>query len=235
MKKILVFVALLGGNLLAKPYPQQDLAALVSPQAFHFDRAIASVEVLRPLAGEYPTQFDSADDRKRARRDIRQLTQMLELVRDDNIIDAQHPQRLTLLWLLANLGVYAHNLDMEEGFRQASTNYEAALALVPASETKKRAALLEDYGRFLTTATKMELGEKYLREAVALNPELGYSLAVNLAIQGKKEEALRLLDSHLQREPDDADAQKLRGALRGTGPELRSEQRPLNPAADGER
>lgn len=125
MKKILVFVALLGGNLLAKPYPQQDLAALVSPEGFHFDRAIEMVKTLHPLAGGAITHFDSDADRERARRDIQLLAEMLERVRDDNIIGPDQPERPQLLWLLAQLGVYGHNLGLEDGRARARSNFEA--------------------------------------------------------------------------------------------------------------
>lgn len=231
MRKILLLAALLGGFVQAEPYPQQDLASLVSPKAFHFDRAIALVKALQPLAGQYPTRFDSDADRQRARADIRALSGLLELVRDDNIIGPDQPERLTLLWLLAKLGVYGHNLDMEGGFQRANDNFAAALQLVPATEKRQRAALLADYGRFLTSATREKQGEKYLREAVQLNPQLAFALAENLVVQGKKKEALAVLADYLKLQPDDADAQRLQRALKGEGDlKLSVETAPFSPS-----
>lgn len=232
MKKTLLLVALFSALANAEPYPQQDLAALVSPEGFHFDRAIEMVKTLHPLAGGAITHFDSDADRERARRDIQLLAEMLELVRDDNLIGPDQPERLTLLWLLAKLGVYGHNLDMEGGFQRANDNFAAALQLVPAMEKRQRAALLADYGRFLTSATREKQGEKYLREAVQLNPQLAFALAENLVVQGKKKEALAVLADYLKLQPDDAAAQRLQRALKGEGDlKLSVETAPFSPSA----
>ena len=217
MKKPLLLVVLFSALANAEPYPQQDLAALVSPEGFHFDRAIEMVKTLHPLAGGAITHFDSDADRERARRDIQLLAEMLELVRDDNLIGPDQPERPQLLWLLAQLGVYGHNLGLEDGRARARSNFEAVLKLVPASEGQRRAALLEDYGRFLTAATEAAEGEKYLREARELNPDAALALVENLLMQGKKTEALRLLADHRQAHPEDEAAQRIEKALQDEG------------------
>lgn len=200
MKKILMLLLLAAGSVSALPYPQQDVAAVVTSEGFNLDRVLKIIDAIAKPAGVYPPRFDSEADKKRASQDVLALTNLLNLAVKEKMVQAGSPDYFHVLLAQAHLGWFGHNLQLPQAGAAADVAYQAAIKAAPANLVPE---VKEEYGRFLTATGHVAAAEKYLRDAYAADKNMAKALGLNLLAQGKMKEAESLLENYSKAHPRD--------------------------------
>jgi len=155
-------------------------------------------------ARNYPPHFDSAEDAQRARTDIANALKLLGVF----AANPQLPPQILLR--IARLGNLGNNLDVPGAGQEAIANYSRLLTLAP-----QNAELNFEYGQFLASTPQLPLGIPYLEKAKSLGvANADYSLALAYTAVGNQKMALLNIESYLKRVPADANAAKIRDAIR---------------------
>lgn len=155
-------------------------------------------------AMHYPPHFDSTEDVQRARADVANALKLLGVLASNPQLP---PQILLRIARLASLG---HNLDVPMTGREASATYLRLLALAP-----RNGGLNFEYGNFLAGTAQPERAIPYLEKAKSSGiANADYPLALVYAATGNRTLALKNIESYLKRVPGDADAAKIRDAIR---------------------
>jgi len=198
---------------LAQDYGRYDLKRLLSlaegppgKSSVNIDIAYLSriLDDLGRHAGTYPPNFQSAEDRQRAQRDVSALSKAFEPIYA-NI--AGNPQ---LLLRLALLHVFAHNLDVVGSAEKAVAEFDALLKLTPDDPLANYR-----YGIFLATTTRGGAAIPYLEKAKSLGvANADYWLGMSYQLAGDKAKAILNLESYTRRVPGDQDARKVLDAVR---------------------
>ena len=115
-----------------------------------------------------------------------------------------------------------HNLDQPGYGDKADKAYATLLELTPAAE---KAAVQDDYGRFLASSGQGERAEPLLRAAYASGHQAtALPLGMLLLSLGKQEESLSLMREYVQAFPQDEQAQKLLEAIASGNVEIKTTQ-----------
>ncbi len=152
----------------------------------------------------YPSQFDSAEDRQRAVSDVTTISKTLDILLDNPNPNSQ------LLLRAAVLDSVGHNLDITGAGEKAMTAFTALLSVSPADP---RANYL--YGKFLVSAGKPLDAVPVLEKAKSLGAiNADYTLGLAYLATGDKKRALENLEQYAKRVPNDGNARKLIDAIR---------------------
>jgi len=132
-------------------------------------------------AGSYPPQFQFADDRPRAEKDVQALSALLDPLSAKMANNAALQQRLALLHAVG------FDLDIADSFQKAVAAYTALLALAPDDPQSNY-----QYGAFLTATTHDGRAIPYLEKARRLGVgNADYCLGLTYAKIGEKEKGHR--------------------------------------------
>ncbi|MGB6309029.1 MAG: hypothetical protein WBF89_14685 [Steroidobacteraceae bacterium] len=155
-------------------------------------------------ASNYPPNFESAEDRKRAESDVSTLSSMLDPL-------AEHfSNNPDLLMRLALLHAFGHNLDVPESSKKAVAAFTALLNLVPNDPIANYR-----YGVFLATTTKNGEGIPFLEKAKSLGiVNSDYWLGLSYEVAGDKAKAVDNLEHYTKRVPSDENAARMLDAIR---------------------
>jgi predicted Zn-dependent protease len=169
----------------------------------YFDQMIRD---LQSHAGNYPTSFDSEQDKQRAAMNVKQLTEILEIV----LPESNQNQDLDLLQRAAFLNSMGHNLDIAGSAAKANSLYKRVLAKAPTN-----ARVNFDYGVFLAGVGKPADSIPYLE--TALNGKYypaAYTLGMAYIAQGNKANAQKYLEMYAQQVPNDPNTAKMLEAIK---------------------
>jgi tetratricopeptide (TPR) repeat protein len=162
------------------------------------------VEDLERHAARYPPQFEFADDRQRAQRDITAISKMLDPLTDNF---SKNPQMLLRLALLHAAG---HNLDIPDSAPKAIADFNKLLSLTPDDPQANYR-----YGSFLAATTRKGEGIPLLQKAKRLDvPEADYWLGLSYQLVGDKAKAIESLETYTKHAPNDRQAAVLLQAIR---------------------
>ena len=207
----MLIVGLFCTTLHASEYGHYDLKQLVQKNAApatgakldvgYLDRLLAD---LSQHAGNYPPQFDSAEDAQRAQRDVVTLMVMLGAA----FSPEQAPPDLVLR--MGVLGAIGHNLDAPGGAAYAQSQFTQLLKANP-----EHAAGNYHYGIFLAGTARPKEALPYLMKAKAkgVAPAL-YGLGMAYLTLGETAKALESLQAYQKAEPRDTSVEKLLVAIR---------------------
>lgn len=195
----------------AREYGRYDLKQLVhknEPPATgaklnisYLDRFLAD---LSQHAGNYPPQFDTAEDAQRAQQDVITLMGMLGAT----FATGQTPPELMLRMGL--LGAIGHNLDAPGGAAYAQSQFAQLLKANP-----EHAAGNYHYGIFLVGTARPKEALPYLLKAKekGVIPAL-YGLGMTYLTLGETAKAVESLQDYQKAEPRDTSVEKLLVAIR---------------------
>jgi tetratricopeptide (TPR) repeat protein len=155
-------------------------------------------------AKNYPTQFDSHQDRQRAIQDVKTLSGMLDiLINGPN----PHPE---LLWRAGFLNSMGHNLDILGSAEKAVAIFQKSLSISPSDPRSNYM-----YGTLLASIGKWDEALPYLQKAHSAGvADAAYSLGMTYLSLGQKEKALEHLEIYRQRNPNDGNIGKLIDGIR---------------------
>lgn len=230
MKKHLlaILLALAAPAALAVPYQPLNPQSLVSGSPEHPPINVNMPAVQRAFdnlaahAAEYPVQFDTDADRRRAIADLQPLGVVFDSLVENNTPRAgiaPSPGYLALLQMRARFNWMGHNLDQagyadraEAGYAdRAEADYARLLAFAPAAD---KPAVQGEFGNFLASSARMERAIPMLRAAYqAGHKESGRDLATALLTQNKRSEALPLLREYVRNFPQDQKGRAILNAV----------------------
>lgn len=229
MKKTVsaLILAALCAAATAKPYTPADMGSILTPGNLNLEAADAAVSNLGQFAGGYPTRFDNAADQQEGLGDARALIKLYTGMIETKIITPKHPAYRHVLLQLARLNSMAHNMDERGAAEQADRRYRQLIAL---ESGQAKAALQEEYGRFLTFSNQPAAALPVLRQAVKSgNTQARRTLGLALLTQGKQTEAETELRAYLRQVPQDSEIKTLLEAMHGKG-SYQIRQNTLSPA-----
>ncbi len=213
------------GSSLAKAYGNHDMRQLLvsastpgaggSLNLTFLDGVLAD---LSAHAADYPPKFDSPADIQRARKDARILIGMLSIA-----FGAAPPDEL--LFRMALLGAFGHNLDVPDAAVFAQTHFLRLL-----STDAEHAMGNYHYGVFLAGIGRPKESLPYLNKArdKGVIPAL-YSIGVAQMTLGDKTSALVALNEYQKRNPTDQNVKMLVDAIQDGKVDMRSEQNRQKP------
>jgi tetratricopeptide (TPR) repeat protein len=155
-------------------------------------------------AKNYPAQFDTPQDQRRATHDVKTLSGMLDI-----LIDAPtpNPELLVRAGYLNSLG---HNLDIAGAAEKADSIFQRLLAGTPSDP---RGNFM--YGTFLAGVGKSKEALPYLEKALSVGViDAAYAIGMAYMMLGDKEQALRNLEEYKRRKPADDHVDKVIDAIR---------------------
>lgn len=174
-----------------------------------------SIRRLAVHAGDYPVRFEGEFEHELAVRDVQLLGMIADMLQEN----AKAQGDVEVLKLNARLYWIGHNLDQSGFAGKADDSYAAWLAH---SASADKAAVQEEYGRFLASSAQGARAEPLLRAAYGSGrSESAFPLGMLLLGQDKKEEALALLREYTQKFPQDAKAEGLLQAVESGNFEVR--------------
>lgn len=164
-------------------------------------------QMLRDLATHvqnYPPQFDTPEDQKRAVHDVKMLSGMVDIMTNG-------PSPHTgLLWRAGFINSMGHNLDISGSAEKASTYFQKFLTVTP---DDPRGNYM--YGTFLAGARQPKKALPYLNKALSLGfTTAAYALGMTYFSLGDKEKALENLESYQRSNPDDPNTARIIDAIR---------------------
>lgn len=203
MKKILcaLGVILSMSAAHAVPYGNYDMKVLFKPtntaggtrfllDGPYFDRVFND---LTAHAKNYPPRFDSSEDKERATKDTRVLSESFELLIKNS---PKTPDVLIRAAFIANLG---YNLDIPGMASRADQYYRQVLELQPG---QPRASQL--YGVFLSSSGKFSQALPHLQRAkVGGLREATFSLGMTYLAMGDKPKAIEQFEDLKRANPRD--------------------------------
>lgn len=155
-------------------------------------------------AKNYPTQFDTPQDKQRAIQDVTMLSGMLDI-----LVNAPNPNP-ELLLRVGFLNSMGYNLDIPGSAEKTTSIFQKLFAI---SSSEPRANYI--YGTFLASTTRFKEAIPYLKTALAGGAnDANYALGMTYLSLGDKEKALENLEAYRQRNPNDGNISKLVEALR---------------------
>jgi tetratricopeptide (TPR) repeat protein len=155
-------------------------------------------------AGSYPPHFEFADDRQRAEKDLRAISDLLDPLTDNF---SKNPPMLLRLAILHAIGV---NLDVPDSYPKAVAAFDKLLDLIPNDPQANYR-----YGSFLAATTKDGRAIPYLEKARSLDVEgADYWLGFSYAVAGNKTKAIESLERYTKRVPTDEKAIAILDAIR---------------------
>lgn len=167
----------------------------------HLDQLIND---LQSHASSYPPRFDSPDDLRRARADVKALSAILDIA-----LKSPSPSQRLLL-RAAVLNSVGHNLDVPGTGQSAMAAFTALMRQVP---DDPRANFL--YGKFLFDAGRPADAIPVLEKAKSLGiANADFFLGLAYGATGNKDKALENLERYAKREPNDTNAAKIIDAIR---------------------
>ena len=214
---VLLSIAVLGQ---AKEYGHYEIKSIatVSQSATGQHSVTINFSLLDQLLADlsihnnnYPAQFDTAEDRQRAVRDVIAVSKILDILLDNPSPNAE------VLLRAAEVNGIGHNLDIPGAGEKAMTDFTALLNRSP---DDPRADYL--YGKFLVSAGKPREAIPLLEKAkatTALNADWTLGLAY-LALNARAK-ALESLEEYVKRVPNDKNAAKLIDAIRNGAVEFK--------------
>lgn len=153
----------------------------------------------------YPPQFDTPHDQQRAIRDVKMLSELLDIL----IKDPQSPD-VEILIRAGLLGSMGHNLDIPGSAVKANTIFLRLLAVSP---EHPRGNYM--YGNFLGGAGKAKEAISYLEKALSFGiSDAEYSLGMAYLFLGDKQKSLGYFETYMQHHPDDVSVGKIIDAIR---------------------
>ncbi len=209
---LVLLLGLLANTALARPYGMYDMRrALGVRDTAQGQQRYVDTGFLRHVLGDlfahasnYPPQFDTEQDKQRARTDIQFIMQTLSVLVNNPSPD----QRLLLDAAIAcSIG---HNFDIPNAAENAVKYYERLLALDPQNPMANL-----QYGAFLGNTGQVKQAIPYLKKAQELGvPDATYSLGFSYMIIGDKKAALENLEKYQSMRPQDNNVAALIKALR---------------------
>lgn len=162
-------------------------------------------------AKNYPTQFDTPQDRQRAVQDVKALSGMLDI-----LVNGPSPN-IELLVRAGFLNSIGHNLDIPGSAKKAASIFQR---LLTASPSDPRGNYM--YGTFLAGAGKPKEALPYLEKALAVGvADAAYALGMTYLTLGDKQKALENLEAYKQRSPNDGNVAKLIDGIRNGKVEIK--------------
>jgi predicted Zn-dependent protease len=155
-------------------------------------------------AKNYPPQFDTPQDKRRATQDVKALSGMLDV-----LINAPAPS-LELLIRGGYVNSIGHNLDIPGAAEKADAIFRRLLAAAPSDPRGNYM-----YGTFLAGVGKPKEALPYLEKALAVGVvDAAYAIGMAYLALGDKEQALKSLEDYKQRKPSDGNVDKFIDAIR---------------------
>ena len=218
---ILLAAVIAANTAWAAPYKSFDSDSLISKNGEKYNINIGvyiqAVENLALHAADYPTRFDNDSDRKQAITDTQILGVMADMLTENGFTS----ENLPLLHLNARLYWIGHNLEQEGFAEKADASYAALLEQGKAAD---KAALQEEYGRFLASTGNGKRAEAELRAAHrAGRKESALALGMVLIAERKTEEGSALLRQYVKDFPQDKQAADLLQAVETGNIEFKTE------------
>jgi tetratricopeptide (TPR) repeat protein len=207
-----ILIAFASPNISAREYGHYDTKRLVTvtetPQGKKYGFGGPYLgQIMSDLsahARNYPPQFDTLDDKRRAIEDIKALSGML-----DQLINVPNPD-LWLLTLASDVNSMGHNLDISGSAQKAHSNFQRLLA---ASPSDPRGNFM--YGNFLAGIGKPNQALPYLEKAIEAGViDASYAIGMVYLALGNKEQALKNLENYKQRRPNDGNVDNIIDAIR---------------------
>lgn len=216
-----VLVSMWSGPSWAKAYGHHDMRQLLVPAQTPGGGGSLNLAFLDHILGDlsehaanYPPQFDSRTDMRRAQNDARTLIGMLHTA-----YGAAPPEGL--LFRLGLLGSFGHNLDVPDAALFAQNLFRRLL-----NADAEHVMGNYHYGVFLAGVGRPKESLPYLNKArdKGVMPAL-YSIGMAQLTLGDKASALSALNSYKKRNPSDLQAEKLIEAIRTGKVNIQTEQR----------
>jgi tetratricopeptide (TPR) repeat protein len=209
---LVLLVAFLSFNASAREYANHDPRRLLtvsetpSGKKYGFDGAYLD-QMLNDLsihAKNYPPQFDTQEDKRRATRDVKALSGMLDILIN---VPTPNPELLVRAGFVNSMG---HNLDIPGAAEKADSIF---LKLLAAKPSDPRGNYM--YGAFLASVGKSREALPYLEKAASVGvADAVFSIGTVYLTLGDKEKALKNLEDYRRRKPDDEGVDKLIEAIR---------------------
>ncbi|WP_243384108.1 tetratricopeptide repeat protein [Geothrix alkalitolerans] len=154
-------------------------------------------------ARNYPTQFDSPQDKLRATEDVKVLSKLFDiLLANPNTT----PGLLRRGGLLHSIG---HNLDIQGEAQKASDSFERLLKMVPDDPQGNFM-----YGVFLGGSGRSALAIPYLQKALSLGvTDANYSLGMSYLALGDKSKAISCFKQYKVTNPSDKSTDEILTAI----------------------
>jgi tetratricopeptide (TPR) repeat protein len=154
-------------------------------------------------ARNYPTQFESLQDRLRAIEDVKALSKLFDiLLASPNMT----PGLLRRAALLYSIG---HNLDIQGAAQKASNGFERLLKMVPEDPQGNFM-----YGVFLGGSGRSTIAIPYLEKALSLGvTDANYSLGMSYIALGNKEKAIFYFKQYKITNPNDKSTDEILTAI----------------------
>jgi tetratricopeptide (TPR) repeat protein len=155
-------------------------------------------------AKNYPPKFDSENDKDRASKDVKKLSNMLDILVKTKKADP------SLIKRSATLNSIGHNLNIKGAAQKADRDYRNLLAKKP-----NDAAGNSMYGAFLAGSNQATKALPYLKKAIALgSTDAHYSLGMVYLSREDTEQALKNFESYKKGMPNDKSVNKLIKAIK---------------------
>lgn len=211
MRKILYFILLIGplsaSYVLAGSYGMYEAKRiLVSPDKVADKKPGIDLRYVDQMlddlgnhAANYPTQFDSLDDRMRAVRDVQMLSKVFDVLVDG---PNSPPEIFRRAGFLYSIG---HNLDIQGSAEKAYATFTKLLSIAPkdAQGNFMFGVFLGGSGRAKESISHLELA---LQGGVTA---ANYSLGMSYLALGDKEKALACLENYRVTNPADKSIDEL--------------------------
>ena len=195
----------------AAAYGSYDLRQLLVPAAGGGPGGSVSIRYLDGMlddlalhAGNYPPQFDSAQDRTRAQRDVANLMGVLDAA------FGSHPTSPEILLRMGRIGAVGHNLELPNAADYAASRFARLLAI-----DSQHAMGNYHYGQFLAGTGRLKESEPYLikaREKGVIGAS--YALGIVYLGHGNQQKALTYLSEYQKAVPSDVRIGELVRAIR---------------------
>lgn len=155
-------------------------------------------------AKNYPSRFDTPQDRQRATQDVKVLSGMLDILIN---VPTPNPELLMRAGYLNSLG---HNLEIAGAAEKANTIFQRLLTIVP---SHPRGNYM--YGAFLAGVGKFRQALPYLELARAAGVvDASYAIGMTYLAIGDKNKALENLEAYKRLKPNDSSVHTLIDAIR---------------------
>lgn len=219
LRLCLLMLGLIMTSSYAAPYQKLDVSRIVQKQdgKSSIDLAVfaRAIDHLVPYASDYPPRFDNDSDRAQAIKDVLFLGEVAAIL--EQAATAQGD--FSIMPLNARLYWIGHNLDQAGFAEKADASYAAWLKHSSATE---KAAIQEEYGRFLASSAQPERAKPLLQAAYdSGRQQSAFPLGILLLSEGQQSEALTLLRDYSQRFPDNEMAKEIVQAIEAGNYEIK--------------
>lgn len=215
MRKLLLtlFLLMTCQLVLAEPYghydPKQVLtlsdAKGVKSASINFGYYDQILNDLASHAKNYPTQFDTPEDKKRATGDVTMLSSLMGILSSSGF--SENPEFLARSGFLNSMG---HNLDISGSAQKAEDSFKKLLTIAPANP---RGNYL--YGTFLASTGKPRDALPFLQKAISGGvTEAAFVMGMSYAALGDKPKAIANLEIYKKKNPKDTNVTTLIEAIR---------------------